>query len=332
MSTNRLAVLLTVLSVFMGLPLDAARGNDSSASLQTGGLNFVLNDKVEMTSEDLFLSQSHVRVRYLFKNTSKQDVETLVAFPLPDIQTGEGGNYVIDAPDPINVVGFEVWVDGRKINPSVEAKASSKGVDITAILVKDHLPLTTMFPNDAARNRFYDGLRRLPEADLSELERYGAISRFKSDPDQPADINPQWTTNITFYWRQTFPAGRTVEIRHAYRPVPRYFFTDVSEIKSGGMRAKYCPDQAFLAAARAKARQGTLSGAELRFVLKTGRNWAGPIGRFTLTVGKQDPKAIVSTCFEGLRRTSNASFTSTRLNFWPKDDLGFLLLTVVKAP
>jgi len=330
MSINRLAGLLAALSLV--IPLDAARGNDSSASLSTGGLKFELNDKVEMTSEDLFLSRSRVRVRYLFRNTSQQNVETLVAFPLPDIQTGESGNYVVDAPDPINVVGFEVWVDGRRIRPSVEAKAWSNGVDVTAILLKHHLPLTTMFPNDVARSRFYGDLRRLPEAALRELERHGAIARFKGDPGQPVDVNPQWTTNITFYWRQTFPAGRTVEIRHAYRPVSRHFFTDVSEIESGGMRTKYCPDQAFLAAARARARQGTLSGVELRYVLGTGRNWAGPIGRFTLTVDKQDPKAVVSTCFAGLRRTSDTTFTSTKLNFRPKDDFGFLLLTTVKAP
>ncbi len=321
-----------ILSSLVLLAPCGAMANDSSASLQTGGLDLVYNDKIVMKQEDLFLSKSEVRVRYLFENKTPQDVETLVAFPLPDIETGEGGNYVIQASDPINFINFEVSVDGNKVIPSVQARATSLGVDITALLLKHHLPLTTIMPNDDAQTKFYDELGRLPAEALSELERYGAITRTDGGAGKPADVNPQWTTDITFYWLQKFPAGKTIEVTHKYRPVPRVFFTSSDEIAGAEMRKRYCPDNSFLKAAKAEEQTGALQGVELRYIIKTARNWSGPIGRFTLTISKEDPKSLVSTCFAGLKKSGPTSFAVTKENYSPDDDLGLLLLDVVKMP
>lgn len=321
-----------ILSSFILLAPCGALANDSSASLQTGGLDLVYNDKIAMKQEDLFLSKSVVRVRYLFENKSTLDVETLVAFPLPDIETGEGGNYVIQAADPINFINFEVTVDGKTVTPSVQARATSLGVDITALLLKHHLPLTTIMPNDDEQTRFYDDLGRLPAEALSELERYGAIARADVGPGKPPDVNPQWTTNITFYWLQKFPAGKTIEVTHKYRPVPRFFFTSSDEMAGAEMRKSFCPDNSFLNAAKAAQKTGALQGVELRYIIKTARNWSGPIGRFTLTIDKEDPKSLVSTCFTGIKKTGPTSFSVTKENYSPDDDLGVVLLDVVKLP
>ena len=88
---------------------------------------------------------------------------------------------------------------------------------------------------------------------------------------------------------------------------------------------------AFLATARAWEKQGGLSGKEVRFVLKTGRNWLGPIGRFRLTFEKLDAKAIVSTCFKGMRKTGPTTFAASLDNFSPDEDLGFLVLSLFKS-
>jgi len=323
---------LWMLSIFVLLAPCGVMANDSSASLQTGGLDLVYNDKIAMKQEDLYLSKNEVRVRYLFENKTAQDVETLVAFPLPDIETGEGGNYVIQAADPINFINFTVTVDGNSVTPSVQARATSLGVDITALLLKHHLPLTTIMANDDAQTKFYDQLGRLPAEALSELERYGAITRADGGPGKPPDVNPQWTTDITFYWLQKFPAGKTIEVTHKYRPVPRIFFTSSDEMTTVGLRKRYCPDNAFLGAAKAAQKTGALQGVELRYIVKTARNWSGPIGQFTLTIDKEDPKSLVSTCFAGLKKISPTSFSVTRKDYSPDDDLGVLLLDVVKIP
>ena len=44
-----------------------------------------------MDSEDLFLSKDVVRVKYRFTNRTDASVDTLVAFPLPDIPPGDEG-------------------------------------------------------------------------------------------------------------------------------------------------------------------------------------------------------------------------------------------------
>src|ERR1700689_3490485 len=72
---------LTLISV----PLGPAPANDSTAGLAAGGLVLTKSADIEMRSEDLYISEKLVRVRYSFVNSSPKDVTVTVAFPLPDI-------------------------------------------------------------------------------------------------------------------------------------------------------------------------------------------------------------------------------------------------------
>src|ERR1051325_2161605 len=86
-----------------------ARADDSSASLGAGGIAFTKMADVRMASEDLRLSPDAVRIRYTFVNDGKADVDTLVAFPLPDIDAYEFWGTPIGriTGDPVNFVGFK---------------------------------------------------------------------------------------------------------------------------------------------------------------------------------------------------------------------------------
>ena len=90
------------------VPSGPAGANDSSASLDAGGLRLTFNPNIRVESEDLYLSRAQVRVHYRFHNVSAQDISTLVAFPLPVMEIGEGGNYVLQGKDPINIMDFQV--------------------------------------------------------------------------------------------------------------------------------------------------------------------------------------------------------------------------------
>lgn len=309
---------------------ELALADDSTATIEAGGLNFVVNRQVSMSEEELTLSPDHVHVRYLFTNGSNQDFEGLVAFPLPEIDVGEEGNYAIHAADPANPLDFKAASDGKPIDVKVEARSTALGVDISALLAKSHLPPTTIFADDATQQKFYDSLDKLPKEALDELERYGAVSVSRGKNGEATDVNPLWTTSIVYDWMQRFPAMKSTEITHDYQPAPRDFFADAAELAAPAMAKAYCPDASFLATARAWEKQGGLSGKEVRFVLKTGRNWLGPIGRFRLTFDKLDAKAIVSTCFKGLRKTGPTTFEASLDNFSPDDDLGFLALSFFK--
>src|ERR1051325_9950225 len=99
-----------------------ARADDSSASLGAGGIAFTKTADVRMASEDLRLSPNAVRIRYTFVNDGKADIETLVAFPLPDIDAYEFWGTPIGriTEDPVNFVGFKAVVDGKPVRVTVE--------------------------------------------------------------------------------------------------------------------------------------------------------------------------------------------------------------------
>ena len=225
-----------------------------------------------------------------------------------------------------------VSVNGKPIEPRVEAKAISLGVDITSVLAKFGLPLTTITGTDAQRQALNAKLRALPPEALAELTRYGAISREASSaPGGARDVNPTWTAHVTFYWFQTFPAGRAIEVTHSYRPVPRRFFTSTTEIGSGRMKKDYCVDSGAIAAARAFGIGGTPQGVELRYILSTAQHWLGSIDHFRVTIDKGSPNRIASTCFSGLKPIGPTTFMAEKTNFEPTEELDVLLLEKIVA-
>src|SRR4051794_15808858 len=91
--------------------VSSALANDSMATLEAGGLQFITTQDVEMASEDLFVSPAKVKVVYQFKNDAKTDQHALIAFPMPDI-TGDGDFTVaIPTEDPENIFGFATTFD-----------------------------------------------------------------------------------------------------------------------------------------------------------------------------------------------------------------------------
>ena len=110
----------------------------------------------------------------------------------------------------------------------VEVKATRFGVDVTEVLKRYDVPLT-MRNGDNLSQR----LDTLPAEARRELENYGAIDWNNIvGADNKPSANVHWDTHISFYWFQTFPAGRTIEVTHRYRPVPRQFFFTNDDLSS----------------------------------------------------------------------------------------------------
>ena len=59
----------------------------------------------------------------------------------------------------------------------------------------------------------------------------------------------------------------------------------------------------------------------LGYILTTGGNWAGPIGRFHLTVDKGAAQNLVSMCAPDIQRTGPTTFELTRMNWRPRSNL-----------
>lgn len=334
---KRAAVFVAVLFSVCALQVPTL-ANDSSASLDADGLRLTYNPNIVMESESLHLGLDEVRVAYRFRNTGEHDIETLVAFPLPLLHIGEEGNYILpEKRDPINFIDFHVTVDGRRIEPQVEVKATRSGVDVTEVLKRHGVPLTMLAESDAATVALNERLSDLPYAAKRELERHGVIDWTTSfGAENKPFASTHWDTHIVFYWFQVFPAGRTIEVTHSYHPVPRHFFFVDSDLASPEMRKKYCFDRAFTQAARAafkRVAQGQdaesspiLPGRELKYVLTTAGNWLGPIKKFHLTVEKPSAQALVSLCAADIKRTSPTTFELSVDDYTPQDDLNLLFV------
>ena len=325
-------VLALALTATLALP---ALANDSTAELAAGGLVLTKTEAIEMRSEDLFISAEAVQVRYVFVNTSGAPVTTRVAFPMPDI----GGEYffesdtaIPDREDPANILDFRTTVDGRPVAMTVEQRAIANGVDQTAWLKAHGIPLAPHLDGVGAR------LDALPRAAQEDAMRLGLVTpeEFDQGKGWEKHLTPAWILKTTFHWEQTFPAGTEVVVEHRYRPaVGGSVDTMVGSADwstddyAREMRQRYCIDDSFVAGVRAGARGAAPMGyteRRIAYVLKTGANWAKPIGDFRLVIDKGDARNLVSFCASGVKKISPTRFEVRKTNWRPEQDLYILLL------
>jgi hypothetical protein len=325
---------LALMLATMTMPAAPAFANDSTAALAAGGLVYVLTEDIEMQSEDLFISLDEVRVRYTFENHADHDITTLVAFPMPDIQGSVDFMVSIPVEDPVNFLGFRTEVDGKPVEPKVQQRASALGIDQTALLQKLGVPLALHL--DETRQ----ALDALPQADKDNLVQLGlaAIDEYDNDGNgMVKHLAPTWLLSTVFYREQTFPAGRKLVVEHRYKPSVGQS-ADVSFVAPEAQsepwfelyRQKYCMDDAFLKGARAGLTPdggNALFENRIAYILRTGSNWAGPIGKFRLVVDKGAPKNLVSFCGDGVKKISPTEFEMVKTDFDPQRDLDIMILS-----
>ncbi len=299
-----------------------ARANDSTAILETGGLRLTNSHDITMVAEELYLSFEEVRVRYRFRNMSSRDIVTQVAFPLPKLDVGEDTGYSITARDPENVIGFAVEVEGRKVAPSLELRATVNGVERTGMLKRHGLHILP-FADD-----FYARLEKIPASSRGELEQAGLVDwRSAWGANNVPLPTPHWMAHATFHWQQVFPAGKTIEVTHRYTPVPGTSFYGAYLLEDQGLRDSYCMDASFRKAVkRLLATKPNGIMRELHYVLTTGANWKGAIGDFRVTIDKGKPGNLISLCIDGIRKTGPTTFEKRAKDFVPERDLKIMLL------
>ncbi len=321
-----MAALHTSLVLLAGLVWTAfatsAHANDSTAILKSGALQLTASPHIALEREDLYLSATQVRVRYAFRNTSKRDVVTLVAFPLPDIVIGDDADYSIEAGDTANFIGFKVQVNGQTVTPTLQLRATRFGVDQTALLNELGVPVLP-FGAD-----FYPSLENISPAGRNALEEAGLADWDTSFGANNTPLpNPHWRAHAVYFWKQTFPAGAVTQVSHSYRPVPGVSFFSPEILNDLPMRDTYCMDKSFRrSAARKLAKSQNAMMRELHYVLTTGANWLGTIGAFHLTIDKGSPRNLVSLCIEGINKTGPTTFEVRKKDFLPERHLKILIL------
>lgn len=328
-------LVLTMLSLATCLSVVPALANDSTAELGTGGLILARTDAIAMQKENLFISEDEVRVDYVFRNQTNADVETVIAFPLPEIDGNPNSMPAIPNDPDANFLGFTATIDGRPVTATLEQRAFATGIDITQDLVAQGVPL---YPNGDATLK---ALEKIPERTAADWIDRGiiVIDEFDDGSGWKKVRSPYWRLQSTYWWRSRFPANTDVAVSHRYRPsvggsVGLNFLVDG---KPGGeifaaYKAKYCIDSSFekaviKAGATGTEAQPALYESRISYVLTTGGNWAnGTIGEFKLTIDKGDPAALVSFCGSGVKKTGPTTFEMSAKDFDPQRDIDILLL------
>jgi hypothetical protein len=331
-----LTILSAGLSLLAIVTSQEARANDTTAELATGGLILLKSADIEMRSEDLYVSTAEIRVNYRFFNKAPQDKTVTVAFPMPDITiSGPDDNISVPTENPENILDFSTTAGGQPVASHVEQKVFAKGVDRTELLRKLGIPLQ---PQLEATNKALDAL---PQPQWAELIQLGLAETEEYDAGQGMQkhLEARWTLKTTYFWEQTFAAGKELAVEHRYKPsVGGSAGTSLGQKAAAkeswykDYQRKYCMDASFLGAIErakkaAKSDFPPLQEQRISYILKTGGNWAGPIKAFRLVVDKGDPDNLVSFCGDGVRKISPTQFELRQSDYTPSADLDVLILT-----
>lgn len=305
-------------------PLHPARANDSMAGMALGGLQFIRSDAVAMVEQFLHITPDRVRVRYIFRNESDNTVDALVAFPLPALGLADDFDYVpIPFDDSANYVGFRTLVDGAEIEPNVESRALLLGIDVTEKLRALDVSLVPFGYQSV------EAIASLPAVTRAALREELLVDEHNQ---------PMWRLETSFWRRQSFAPGVEVMVEHEYTPirggsvsapvgnVPAAQGSDWAE----HARTRYCIERTLEDAMYHRQNIGpdelylTYTSSEVGYVLMTGGNWRGPIGRFRLIVEAPHPEDFVFMCEERGARVAPNRIEIDETDFWPWQDLDIL--------
>lgn len=282
-----------------------ASADDSLAATGIGGLVFEKADRIAMQREDLLISPGEIRVRYEFRNDRGAPFTGHVAFPLPVVspQSIKYANTAFSNDEPVEWLDFQLIVNGIPISPTPRIWATISGRDITQDLADNGIDIrkSGLVPNIGP-------LIDHPER-LKRMEAIGAIK----------DDEPLWQTNVAYEWDQTFQPGVTI-VEHVYKPLLGWAYAPIgkdagpaeeSEARAADQLSRYCMPRDTVHAATEAARRGTDPNVMLwfsfaSFVLKTARNWDGPIGTFHLTLRSSYPDMQAGACLAGMKLTRTA--------------------------
>lgn len=340
-----LTVPFVVALCCLGLP---ARANDGWGGIAATGLTFGQTDAIAMLEEDLFISRDEIRVDYLFANITDRDVTGEVIFPLPPIGIADTGYSDWNLPEDRNaadLVGFTATVDGKPqpvqidriavIAPPYEENAplarqyDTPGRDVTADLAALGLPLTVDHATITSL------LLALSEDRRQIARAAGLVEYIEGGSGYPEEAVALWSVVLRYHWTQTFPAGAGMRIAHRYtnrapggifpweHPAPDYRRHEVE---------RYCIDEGTSKALYKRLQHpdfgdGTAMGVayNIAYVLRTANSWAGPIGKFRLTLDKGAVENVISLCAEGVRKTGPTTFVVEKTDYTPERDLEILL-------
>jgi len=294
-------IILSSLICLASLGSQFVSANDSSFGDDNGSITLKYQPDISMDKESLYLSENNIQVDYIFTNTSQHDLDVPVAFPMPPMYFGMSDHNEIE--------NFKLWVNGQP------QKTEHKLV----VLLDDKVDIS-------------DKIAQLGWSadDVGTFIESEEIPQGKKPlPAEWFDKNnqPRFTMSNYFIWQQHFPMGKPVSIRHSYTPSVTTGVPQPASYIIESYAKDTCLDKSAQAAVKKRDSEFGVSWANLRYILVTANNWQGAIKDFNLTIKKQNPTDLVSLCFDGdLKKTDALTFEFHQKNFKPSHDLNLLFV------
>jgi hypothetical protein len=268
--------------------------------LPSGGLVFVGQDKVQITSEHLIIALDRIELTYVLTASERERVSLAVAFPLPaiDLAQLQGVDVAIPAFDPsnpTNFLGFWTLVDGQPVEPEVDVRALAVGhIDVTRQLLELGLPLYPFSVDMAER------LAALPADTRNDLADSSVVTVLDNV------TKPLWALRTVFHWRTVVTDAVPVTIQHHYKPVAgsAQWSPEIAET----VKRKYCLTDADVSALDRRAANGKAPTVYWVQYHPAQNSWVkGASETFRLTIDKGSAGSIAATCTKSLRAATETT-------------------------
>lgn len=318
MSPPSRRILASSILFVLLLAAGSARANDSMVRIDAGGIELISNDSIRMVREDLYVSREEIRVDYVFANQTPGTITATIGFPLPaiteDLQLVFEEHFSdLDDPKP----DFVTRIDGKDVASERRLIVTTEaGENITALLQK------TGFMPPATYSSPWS-YRPASDSQWALLEK-AAVG---------AGIGPvrgPWRYQLVYIWNLEIAGGASIDVQHRYHPwIGGYgLYNTGNEAQNaesaGRLVDAYCLDgKAAGALVRDVGNDGLVGYvSELGYIVKTGANWAGPIGRFRLTVEPPEDGSSMMTCWPmPAKKLSRDPIVFEARDFTPTRDL-----------
>jgi hypothetical protein len=234
----------------------------------------------------------------------------------------DGGQLVLKQADGIRMESEDLVLSMKEVRVRYEFRnTGSKDVETIVAFPLPPMPAKANVDEGVIDNVTYDPSSDNPLDFTCRVD--GQLVKTKIERKKVKDGG----ATLTYYWTQKFPAGRTVVVEHSYKPALWQSFAPKPTAED---TARYCIDAGTRKAIDDIARADSVKvyfANGLNYVLKTARNWSGPIGAFHLTIDKGDPKNVLSLCIDGIKKTDPTRFELRKKDFVPDRDLALLIVT-----
>ncbi len=293
------------LALLLAVCAAAPAAADDTAGVPTGGL--VFSPPVTVSQATLRITPAGIAVEYRVKPAGTAPVETRMSFTGPRIPMDyafSGLDVPFDRAGGPNVLAASVTAGGKPLKTTLASRAFVDGADVSAPLEALKLP----FGDPGDRLLGAVGALSAPERDVLAKAKLIEPDGCGATPE-PC---PLWVAETVMSWTAALDPTRETVIRLGYVPWTTMLFLDTGEPLIGGAEARFPKDKAGLArfciddggwrGLKKRGPQALVSGVDVALDPST------PIGELRLVVDKGDPKAMVSLCANGIKKTAPTVF------------------------